>query len=324
MIVQECDSADGAMRGGLRLLLEKGCERPSRNGRVLVMAEPVATVYRWPERRVVMSPVRDANPFFHLFEALWMLAGRNDVALPARYAQRMSEYSDDGVTLAGAYGHRWRVHFGGDQLEPVVQALRANHDDRRQVVQMWDAGRDLLEGQAARKDLPCNLAATVQIGPAGDLDMVVFQRSGDALWGVHGANVVQFTVLMEYLAQRVGVDMGRLTHVTANYHLYEPYWGLARSIVGDSGGCDEEGRCVLLGAWAAGWDAACEDFCAGGEGGGLRFFREVALPMRQAHGLHKAGDDESALRVMRTKMPACDWRSAGEAWIKRRMKNRGQ
>ena len=34
--------------------------------------EPVATVYSHPRERVLLSPERDANPFFHFFEALWI------------------------------------------------------------------------------------------------------------------------------------------------------------------------------------------------------------------------------------------------------------
>ena len=52
-----------------------------------------------PCERVLLYPERNANPFFHLYESLWMLAGRNDVAGPARYAKNMNNYSDNGVTL---------------------------------------------------------------------------------------------------------------------------------------------------------------------------------------------------------------------------------
>jgi hypothetical protein len=56
-----------------------GVEEPSRNGPVRVSPYPVVTTYANPAERVLFSPMRDANPFFHLFEALWMLAGRNDL-----------------------------------------------------------------------------------------------------------------------------------------------------------------------------------------------------------------------------------------------------
>jgi hypothetical protein len=61
---------------GLHTLKTFGIESDSRAGRVLVMQTPVTSVYRNPCERVLMDPLRDANPFFHLMESLWMLAGR--------------------------------------------------------------------------------------------------------------------------------------------------------------------------------------------------------------------------------------------------------
>ena len=92
MKVIEASSPDDALAQGMRHLLERGVREPSRVGEVLVAPAPVATVYRYPRARVSFSPVRDANPFFHVMEALWMLAGRNDVAFLAAYNQRMAEF----------------------------------------------------------------------------------------------------------------------------------------------------------------------------------------------------------------------------------------
>ena len=81
----------------------------SRNGPVRVANEPVTITYRQPRHRVLFHPVRDANPFFHLFESIWMLAGRDDVKWLAKFNARMADYSDDGVTLTSAYGLRWNA-----------------------------------------------------------------------------------------------------------------------------------------------------------------------------------------------------------------------
>lgn len=132
----------------------------SRNGDVLAFTEPVLVTYEQPLERVLFNVARDANPFFHLYEALWMLAGRNDMESVAYYASNMRNYSDDGRTLNGAYGDRWRhARAGGDRtfnqgetyLQPVtdqlsilVQHLRADPGSRRAVLQMWNVEDDLL------------------------------------------------------------------------------------------------------------------------------------------------------------------------------------
>jgi hypothetical protein len=62
---------------GLGYLRAYGKEQNSRMGKVLVVDHPVCTTYERPYERVLFNSERDANPFFHFMESLWMLAGRN-------------------------------------------------------------------------------------------------------------------------------------------------------------------------------------------------------------------------------------------------------
>jgi len=207
-----------ALPQGIQLLRNTGRLRDSRNGQVIVVRGPVTTVYEKPMERVVFWPERDANPFLHVYESLWMLRGRNDVAPLLRYAKQFAQYSDDGVILAGAYGHRWRDAWDPcDQLRIIARQLRENPDDRRNVLQMWDVNYDL---GSTSKDVPCNLIATFQRDFDGALDMTVFCRSNDVIWGAYGANAVHFAFLLEYMAHWIGCEPGRYTHVSVNYHAY--------------------------------------------------------------------------------------------------------
>jgi thymidylate synthase len=223
-----------ALARAIPLLRDFGWKRDSRNGPVLQAPWPVTTVYSHPCERVIFWPERDANPFFHLYESLWMLAGRNDVAGVARYAKNMANYSDDGNTFHAAYGYRWRKHFGVDrvedsgigeytewisidQLSVIAEALTRNPDDRRNVLQMWSPVSDLAH---PGKDLPCNLTATFQRDPSGALHLVVFCRSNDIIWGAYGANAVHFSMLLEYMALWIGCPVGTMTQVSVNWHAY--------------------------------------------------------------------------------------------------------
>ena len=183
-------------------LFQIGRRRESRNGPVLQLMGPTVLCYERPLERVLFWPQRDANPFFHLMEALWMLAGRNDVEFVKRYASRMGDYSDDGVTLNGAYGHRWRRRFGVDQLRCVATNLQRNPECRRQVVSMWDTEWDVLNQDS--KDVPCNTHAYFSRDESGALDMTVCNRSNDLVWGCLGANAVHFSFLLEYMAGLIG------------------------------------------------------------------------------------------------------------------------
>jgi hypothetical protein len=226
-----------ALVHGLTLLQQQGIDRDSRNGPVKVMPCPVTTVYQKPNERVLFHPARDANPFFHLYEALWMLAGRNDIAPLTRYVKSIANFSDDGATLHGAYGIRWRNWFSEnsfeqepiDQLEKIAEILENNPDDRRCVLQMWDAEEDLGRGG---KDFPCNTIASFQRQVDGSLDLTVFCRSNDIIWGAYGANAVHFSMLLEYMAFWIGCPVGKYYQVSVNWHGYrETFDPLAKALL---------------------------------------------------------------------------------------------
>jgi hypothetical protein len=216
MKVIDARNVHEALPMALSLLAQIGVERGSRNGPVVAASEPVTTVYKRPCERVVFWPERDANPFLHLYESLWILEGRRDVAPLTRYAKQFAHYSDDGEVFHAAYGYRWREQWG-DQLAVIAQRLRDNPEDRRCVLQTWASDLDL--GVESR-DIPCNVMLTLQRSAAGALDVTVFQRSADIVWGTYGANAVQMSMLQEYMAGWIGCPVGTLTQVSVNWHAY--------------------------------------------------------------------------------------------------------
>jgi thymidylate synthase len=197
----------------------------SRNGGVMRFKTPVTTVYEQPLERVLWDPVRDANPFFHIMEVAWMLAGRNDVEWVAGFAKQMREYTDNGTEYHGAYGHRWRKHFKFDQLSWLIDHLGRNPSSRRAVLSMWDAEADPYMVEKGGKDVPCNTQAYFTLR-SGALDMFVTNRSNDIIWGAYGANAVHFSYLLEYLASGIGVRVGRYWQVSNDFHIYEQHWPL--------------------------------------------------------------------------------------------------
>jgi thymidylate synthase len=173
---------DDALNKALLILAGNHIKTESRNGPVLRFPGLAVTEWTTPTNRISWSPIRDANPFLHYIEAFWMLAGRNDVALVSKLAANMANYSDDGTTLFGAYGWRWRNHFGQDQIAKIIEVLKADKTSRRCVLQMWDGAKELDQGAAGGKDLCCN--TSISFDPCGDvLNMTVSNRSNDMVWG---------------------------------------------------------------------------------------------------------------------------------------------
>lgn len=318
---------DDALAKGIELLKANGTTEDSRVGPVLVATTPVATVYPQPRRRVSFSAIRDANPFFHLAEALWMLDGRNDLAFLEYFVPRFREFSDDGRTLNGAYGYRWRQHFGGDQLEEITKELIKNPGTRRAVLSMWDGGEDFESAVRGSKDVPCNTHAYFR--RRGDaLDMTVLCRSNDIVWGAYGANVVHFSFLLEFMATTIGARVGTYTQVSNNYHAYIERPDTKKLFAADY---DELAPHASL---AAGAPLIAPGAAGGGEfldrlSDFLQhpsphqrhpfFLREVAAPMLEAHSRHKAGDTSAAIGHLQLRANLDPWLVAGLAWLRRRL-----
>lgn len=325
-----------ALPEGLRLLQNQGVVRDSRNGPVRVCPEPVTTLYARPLERVLYWGLRDISPWLGFFEGLWMLGGRNDVKFVGDIVKRMRTFSDDGETLHGAYGHRWRAHFdlegGGnpnlpDQLTTIIGRLRADPTDRRCVLAMWDPCADL---NVVSKDLPCNTHIYFGINADNALDMTVLCRSNDAVFGAHGTNAVHFSMLQEYIAGHIGVKVGRYWQVSNNYHAYvEDYERLAPLIdqCEDYAGhrpCPyERGEVVpfpMVSVDQRTWDQDCAVFLDQGPITGFReaFFRRVVTPMWWAHAAYRKRDYAGAQEILLQIPERCDWQLAAQSWLRRR------
>lgn len=337
----------------------------SRNGAVLQVPEPVTITYCSPTRRVLFNPVRDANCFFHMMESLWMLSGRNDVDPLAYYCGNVKQYSDDGKTFNGAYGERWRYSHsqsrpreweGIDQLDLLVSHLKADPESRRAVLSMWNVEDDLLKVDTAR-DVCCNLnvmfslrramktegrgEAEVEVYPASYLDMTVTNRSNDLLWGMLGANYTTFTILQEYMAARLGVEVGKYHHVSNNVHVYveRPDWRPVDLLSVDPFDADSyDGldnvplKTVPLVRDPETFEQELPEFVSrhvDGQDSGIAvewdepFLEDVAEPLLSAFHEHKQGFHEHAMRFCES-IEAEDWRLAAIGWLKRRQERREQ
>jgi hypothetical protein len=196
-----------------------GVEEESRNGPVLTSPDPVYLTIVNPTQRVLTDPLRDANPFFHVMEFVWMLAGENDVRWIEQFNRRFREYADKGSnTIHGAYGHRWSRHFGLNQISHIAEMLKCDRRTRRAVMGMWDPSVDFNN----HNDLPCNTQIMFRWNTKHEqLDMTVINRSNDLIWGMLGANVVHMTYLFELVCFMAGLEMGNYHVFTNNLHVYK-------------------------------------------------------------------------------------------------------
>lgn len=220
---------DTMSRRALESILVTGIQMPSRVGPVRRSQGPVNFVTDDSTVPIFSAcPVRDANPFFHLREAYWILDGEGDVSILERFNARYREYAQPQGHVWGAYGHRLRKEFGFDQIERALELLSFDRYSRQAVLQMWTSDMDLCVKKFEIKDRPCNTQIYLGVVPregVDQLDLMVTQRSGDLFWGTLGANHVCFRVMHHYLADRLGVKVGRYDHTVFNLHVYESVLG---------------------------------------------------------------------------------------------------
>lgn len=326
----------------------------SRYGRVVRLLGPCSLTYHEPCYRVLQSDIRNANPWFHLYEALWMLTGRNDVASLARFVKFVSTFSDNGKTFHAAYGHRWRSHFGGDQLKAIIRELKANPSTRRCYLNMWDPQEDLYGFEYDNtpladdhtpydrplpalkvpnsKDFPCNVGCVFQsaVVPTKDgngeeriLNLTVFNRSNDLFWGMLGSNYVTFSILLEYVAAMTNISVGYYSHITSNVHYYTDNFSPEKvQNMHDEDNYDfNSDNCPLtpLVTDPVRFDVDVESFVADPfashhYASPQQFIQLVAAPMMSAWKAHKEKDDKLAIGYA-SDIVQPDWRQACLDWL---------
>lgn len=326
---------------GIRRILADGQPMPSRAGDVLVMPWPVTTVYEQPTSRVLRDSVRDANPFFHLMESVWMLAGRDDARWLDRYVRDFSRrFAEDDGRMHGAYGHRWLRWLGMSQLEIVGDMLARDPLTRQAVIAMWDPKRDL---DQKRGDLPCNThvyfraRSPGRVGEIPALDMTVCCRSNDIIFGAYGANAVHMSVMQEVVAALAGMQVGTYYQVSNNWHAYVDvldrmtqsrlYWpGSPSTLLSTQriAVSSQEARQVLRDA-----TSLCDQLADSSrptepvDVAGLRseWILGTVVPMENLHRAWRRRErDPFVLESLAIAVQSEDWRDAGSEWISRRMR----
>ena len=115
-------------------------------------------------------------------EAAWICSGSDKLSEIQPYLPKMQLFSDDGATLFGAYGPRFR-----EQLGYVVAKLLEDEDTRQAAMTLWRPN------PPATKDVPCTTMLDFKLRQR-KLNLHVFMRSSDQWLGVP-YDVFSFTMM---------------------------------------------------------------------------------------------------------------------------------
>lgn len=238
------DGINTALQGLSRKILECGEKRNTRQFLCYEFPYPVMIEIKNPQYRYCTIKERKWNVFLPYMESLWLAAGRNDMEMAGAYVKKLFEFSDDGEYMRAGYGPRLRRYnnsvnqyrinqYGSkdngktvDQYKFVYETLKKDLFSRQACITIHDPVKDDFDIDGSllvTKDQPCTRLLQFMVRD-GCLDLTVYMRSNDLLWGFSAVNLFNFTFMQEYFSYMVGVPVGKYYHVVNNLHVYE--WGM--------------------------------------------------------------------------------------------------
>lgn len=199
------------------IFANESCVLPieSRFGKVQDFG-PAYFEFHRPHNQLLLLKNRKFNPYFAVVESAWILSGRKDLECLKFIIDSYDKFSDDKITLNGAYGYRMRKSSGIDQLDELINLLINSPQTRRAVITLYNPS-DLLNSKSM--DIPCNTTLFFKIRN-GKLDLTVINRSNDLFLGIP-YNVFAFNVIQHFVATKVQIEVGVQRHFTDSLHLYQ-------------------------------------------------------------------------------------------------------
>lgn len=247
-----------ALIGMSKELIQKGVKRKTRGYDCIELPTPILICIENPIDRYITIPERKWNKILPFVESLWIALGINNLdVLPGNYVKNLYNFSDDGHTWRAGYGCRIRAFSGlrldynisdhktrnqswygqntgsVDQLKFVIESLKRDIRTRQALITIHDPAKDdfdLSGNLKVTKDQPCTRSIHFQVNNFNELDCIVDIRSNDLLWGFSAINVFNFTWMQEYVANILGLKIGKYYHKADNFHYYDNYTELIQTL----------------------------------------------------------------------------------------------
>lgn len=244
----EFDSINYFLIGMSKNLLSHSVERTTRGYKCYEIPNPITIKIKNPTQRFITIPQRKWNYTLPFVESLWLATGRNDMELVGHYVKKMYDFADDNKFMRAGYGPRLRF-FNGisndyqtgylqehnadvvgkptevDQFEYVEASFKRDPYTRQAIIDIGDPAKDCFSSDHVlkiTKDFPCTRSLQF-LRNGNELDLIVHMRSNDFIWGASGVNIFNYTLIQEYFAKILGLQIGSYYHIVNNFHYYENF-----------------------------------------------------------------------------------------------------
>ena len=167
-----------------------------------------------------------------IHELLWFLKGDTNIAyLNDNGVTIWDEWADEQGSLGPVYGAQWRAWPAPDgrridQLQQVIEGLKARPDSRRHIVSAWnpadlpDEGLSPVDNVAQGRMALAACHCLFQFYVAeGRLSCQLYQRSADCFLGVP-FNIASYALLTLMIAQVTDLEPGEFIHSFGDAHIY--------------------------------------------------------------------------------------------------------
>lgn len=176
---------------------------------------------------LVTIPGFETNIEYAQKELGWYLSGSNLISDLGNFKKCWAFFSDDGVHVNSAYGHRI---FGKhskmeNQWRWCLRKLKADTDSRQAVINL----NSEFDKRKKTKDFVCTVFCQALIRRK-KLYWFTCMRSSDVYLGIRN-DVFCFTAMQRIMAHQLGVGVGKYIHFASSLHLYEKQYQKVRTLL---------------------------------------------------------------------------------------------
>lgn len=175
-----------------------------------------------PNSSLIYIPGRNFSLVHAIHESLLIFCDDNHVKVAGYFNKNIAQFSDDGTTLYGSYGHRIATRMQG-----VLGKLKEDHDTRQALLTIHRVDDSIVK----TKDPPCTITLQFTIRDE-KLNMHVYMRSNDIVWGTP-YDVFVFTTIQKVFANTLGIPIGKYYHTATSLHMYERDFEKCREYIGN-------------------------------------------------------------------------------------------
>lgn len=197
------------------------------NPRVLECKEVICFQFKIdPNDNIITLPGFETNVKYAKEELKWYLSGSNRIDFSDIIKKTWKKYSDDGIHVNSAYGHRifGRHTLFLNQWEWVKEELKADKHSRRCVINI-----NSVIDKKETNDSPCTMFYQVLIRD-NKLIWITTMRSQDIYYGTRN-DIYCFTEMQKKLAKELKLEVGDYYHLCNSLHLYEKHYIKAENLL---------------------------------------------------------------------------------------------